>query len=204
MKGLLIKDLYTLTKQFKVFLVLIVVFSLIPGYSMSAFALCYSAMLPITALAYDERSKWDKLAAMLPYSIKNIVLSKYVLGYICVAIAATISAVGKIGYSLFTHAVINGDVVADLLPTLCVALILQAFNLPFMFKLGVEKGRLIFFLTTAIIVSSGMFFSKNIVDLTSTLTADTEILALILIIVTIVINIISISISERLYMTRES
>ena len=30
-------------------------------------------MMPITTLAYDERSKWDRYAAMLPYSPEQIV-----------------------------------------------------------------------------------------------------------------------------------
>ena len=64
----------------KIFLVLLVAFALIPGYSMSAFAVMYAAMLPMTALAYDERSKWDTLAAMMPYSTGALVLSKYLLG----------------------------------------------------------------------------------------------------------------------------
>lgn len=80
MKGLLLKDWYTLIKQMKIMLVLMLVFACVPGYSMAAFAVVYAAMLPVTALAYDERSKWDELAAMLPYSVKEIVGGKYVLG----------------------------------------------------------------------------------------------------------------------------
>ena len=66
MKGLLIKDWKTLLKQMKVMLVIVVVLACIPGTYMAAFALFYAAMLPITALAYDERAKWDELAAMMP------------------------------------------------------------------------------------------------------------------------------------------
>ena len=80
MKGLLLKDWYTLIKQMKIMLVLMLVFACVPGYSMAAFAVVYAAMLPVTALAYDERSKWDELAAMLPYSVREIVGGKYVLG----------------------------------------------------------------------------------------------------------------------------
>ena len=67
MKGLLLKDWYTLIKQMKIMLVLMLVFACVPGYSMAAFAVVYAAMLPVTALAYDERSKWDELAAMPPW-----------------------------------------------------------------------------------------------------------------------------------------
>ena len=85
MKGLLLKDWYTLIKQMKIMLVLMLVFACVPGYSMAAFAVVYAAMLPVTALAYDERSKWDTLAGMLPYADRERVLSRYVSGWAALA-----------------------------------------------------------------------------------------------------------------------
>ena len=79
MKALLKKDIFCVLKSMKVFLLVIVLFAAIPGFSASRFAIIYAAMLPLTALAYDERSKWDVLAATMPYSPLQIVLSKYVL-----------------------------------------------------------------------------------------------------------------------------
>ncbi|MEG2037837.1 MAG: ABC-2 transporter permease, partial [Ruthenibacterium sp.] len=62
MKGLLLKDFYVLWKQARVLLLLMLAFTVLPG--MSAFVILYAAMLPYTALAYDEQAKWDTLAAM--------------------------------------------------------------------------------------------------------------------------------------------
>ena len=80
MKALIKKDIFTVLKSMKVFLVIIILFSIIPGFSASSFAVVYASMLPLTALAYDERSKWDTLAATMPYSPWQIVGSKYALG----------------------------------------------------------------------------------------------------------------------------
>ena len=77
MSALLLKDYYVIFRQMKIFLLLILVFSCIPGTFYSTFAVVYASMLPYTALAYDERSKWDQLAAMMPYSARDVVLSKY-------------------------------------------------------------------------------------------------------------------------------
>ena len=96
MKGLLIKDWKTLLKQMKVMLVIVVVFVCIPGTYMAAFALFYAAMLPITALAYDERAKWDELAAMMPYTVKSIVGSKYVLGLTLVLPVLALSMLSRL------------------------------------------------------------------------------------------------------------
>ena len=81
MRGLIMKDMLTIAKQAKAFLILILFFAVIPSFSGSSFAMLYAAMMPISALAYDENCKWDQLAAMMPYSVRDIVLSKYLLGY---------------------------------------------------------------------------------------------------------------------------
>ena len=62
MKSLLLKDCYVITKQLKIFLVIIPVIALTTGGSMNALAILLGAVLPMTAIAYDERSKWEQLA----------------------------------------------------------------------------------------------------------------------------------------------
>ena len=76
MKALLLKDTYVIWKQMKIFLIIVLVFSAIPSSFNSAFAVIYAAMMPYTAMAYDERSTWDQMAAMMPYSPRDIVLDK--------------------------------------------------------------------------------------------------------------------------------
>jgi len=103
MKGLLIKDFFVISKQLKIFIAALIIFSIMPGYSLSVFAILYSGLLPITALAYDERSKWNNLAAMMPYSMGEIVFSKYLLGYICVFGISILSVLGGLIYSLISN-----------------------------------------------------------------------------------------------------
>ena len=57
MKGLLLKDFYTLLKQLKLYLVFIVILSVIPSMNMTSIGIVYAAMLPIAVIAFDERSK---------------------------------------------------------------------------------------------------------------------------------------------------
>ena len=56
MKGLLLKDFYVLLKQLKLYLVIIVILSVIPSLNMTSFGIIYAAILPITVIAFDERS----------------------------------------------------------------------------------------------------------------------------------------------------
>lgn len=83
MIGLIKKDLYVAERSGRMLLVLALVFSVVPGMGSfgSTYALMLALMMPLTSIAYDERSKWDRYAAMLPYTPGQIVWSKYLLSY---------------------------------------------------------------------------------------------------------------------------
>lgn len=143
MKSLLMKDCYVIVKQIKLFLLIIPIFALTSGGAMSIFAVFLCASLPITAIAYDERSKWNELAIMMPYSIKDLVVSKYLLGYLGIAGAVVLSYAGQvIGKILGIESIYNeGNVMVY---TILGALAFVAFNMWMLFKFGSEKGRFIF------------------------------------------------------------
>lgn len=157
MKGLFIKDLYTLTKQLKLFLVLILVFALWPDGGMVSFAVVYAGLLPITAMAYDEQSKWNQLAAMMPYTTFQLVFSKYLLGYFLLLGTCLISMVSQGLAALFTGGSVAFDAYGGIL---LVALILVAASLPLLFRFSVEKGRLVFLVLTAA-VAAGAYIAAD-------------------------------------------
>lgn len=197
MKGLLIKDWKTLLKQMKVMLAITALLACVPSTYMSAFALFYAAMLPITALAYDERAKWDELAAMMPYTAKAIVGSKYVLGLTLVLQVLVLSMLSR----LFVHSTpIVSEETMSLLITACLSLILMAIDLPFMFHFGVEKGRLIYILLTCGCVT---YFAMNTDDVIASLDTVSVYSALLMVLaITIVAFVISYTISVRVYRVR--
>lgn len=203
MKGLLLKDFYTLAKQTRIFIALILVFSCMPSNSMTGFAVIYSGLLPITALAYDERSKWNQLAAMMPYSIKNIVLSKYVLGYIAVSGAAILTMIVQAVINLVKRAPFDPESYLAIVIVVCFAFLLQSVNMPFMFQLGVEKGRLVFFVLIALFVVAGMTFGYNIVSFLRSVDFNLPLILIATVLFTIVINILSIKIAIRLYQRKD-
>ena len=168
MKGLLLKDILTLYKQTKIILLLMVVFACIPGLPTSAFAVFYGAMMPITALAYDERSKWDELAAMMPYSTRHVPLN--------------------------TETLISIPLVAS------GALLMMLIHLPLMFRLGVEKGRIIYILLTCGCVT---YFAMNTDDVIASLDTVSVYSALLMVLaITIVAFVISYTISIQVYRVR--
>ena len=143
MKALILKDTYVIWRQMKYFLILILIFSALPSGFNNAFAVIYTSMLPYTALAYDERSKWDQMASMMPYSSRDIVLCKYVFGWLCIGAAVVLSGLLQMALSLVVDRVfLPGVMVLSVLGAVCIL----AISLPLMFRMGVEKGRLAMFL----------------------------------------------------------
>ena len=203
MKGLLLKDWYTLIKQMKIMLVLMLVVACVPGYSMAAFAVVYAAMLPVTALAYDERSKWDQLAAMMPYSKRELVFSKYLLGYIGVALFSIITLVLQVAVGLIGKNGFSTEQGMTIFVTAAAALVLLAINLPFMFWLGVERGRVVFMIIIGVTVFLGMMSADSAKNLLANQTITESQLIVLSGSVTIFANVVSVFISSKIYRNKK-
>ena len=137
----------------RIFLLLVLVFSCIPGAFYSTFAVVYAAMLPYTALAYDERSRWDQMAAMMPYADRDIVLGKYVFGWLFTAAAAAATFVLQTVLAAVWSGA-EGPSVPVILLSVCVAVCILDITLPMMFRFGVEKARLAMFLIIFLVCAS--------------------------------------------------
>ena len=199
MKALLLKDTYVIWKQMKIFLLIILVFSAIPSGFNSAFAVIYAAMMPYTAMAYDERSKWDQMAAMMPYSTRDIVLGKYVFGWLCIAAAMVLSALFQ-GLLSFLGASLSLALLAmSALSGLCVL----AITLPVMFRFGVEKGWLAMFLIIFLVCgTAGGISSITISEGSGATFAVQNLLLLILLVAAVVLTAVSVPLSMRFYRER--
>ncbi|WP_019850240.1 ABC-2 transporter permease [Desulfitobacterium sp. PCE1] len=148
MKGLMIKDIFALKTQGKILLALLVfyaVYSIVfqnPSM-LAAMIILLCIMLPMTTMAYDEKSKWDKYALSMPIQRRTIVLSKY-----CFAIIAELLGVVIVGVLGGVIVFFTGEMeIRELLiMTLAlggVGLFLLAVILPILFKFGIEKARFI-------------------------------------------------------------
>ncbi|WP_313343199.1 ABC-2 transporter permease [Sedimentibacter sp.] len=157
MIGLIIKDLINLKKLSKVYL-LILLFYFIVGMAggnqdmFGGMIVMLAVMIPITALSYDEKNKWDRYALTMPLMRGTIVLSKYVLGLIFLIAAFTLALITNI---IFTEIILYENLMINL-TTFSVGIIMISFVLPIILKFGVEKGRIlmmiVFFTPVAIIV----------------------------------------------------
>ncbi len=199
MKALLYKDFRILWKSMKAMLLLIVIFCLIPNNSvmdMSLFFVVYTGMLPMSLLAYDERSHWDRLALMLPITPRDIVRSKYVTGWYLTLGAGVLYLIGRLVFERMPAR----EAVSSLALALAVSLLFQAVLYPVIFRMGVEKGRLtmgIMVAVTVFLCLQGKLFQIGGVNGKGLAGSEPILFA-----ASVAAVLISIRISERMYLCR--
>lgn len=144
MKALLIKDFLTLSKMIRTIVIIMLIVACVPQLNMAVFFMVYCSMLPITALGYDERTKWDMQAAMMPYRPLEIVLSKYVLGYVLLISSTALALLTGTIVTRITASPMTADQYLTVIIYAMATTVFQAVTLPLAFRFGTEKGRLIF------------------------------------------------------------
>ena len=162
MKGLLLKDCYLAWSHFKMYVVMVVAFSLLsaadPGNFFLVFYPCMlCGMIPVNLIAYDERSKWDTYTALLPFTRAQVVASKYIFGMIGQGIILSLVTVVNIVRMALSSGV-DWQYLFDLMGMMIMfASISVALPLPFIFRSGVEKGRMGYYVMIGLAgVSSGV------------------------------------------------
>lgn len=205
MIGLLIKDLLNIRKELKIYALFIAVYVAITFVSqdtniLMAVIAMMCVMMPLTAIAYDEKANWDKYSLTMPISRKEIVLSKYILGVGLATMGLIITSI----ISIFDNGIMT-DFIELPIVYWCLSIVLLSIILPIIIKFGAEKGRFIMmaviFLPTFIIV----LLSKVIPMDSITRTIDSLFnYATIIAILSIAISLtISISISFKIYNNKE-
>lgn len=140
MGGLILKDLYGLKQQLKIYIIIAVVWLLIAVTTrdmsfFSGLVMMFTFLVPITSLAYDEKSRFDAYALTMPVKRSDIVLSKYLLSLICGAVCALAG--------FFVNVICMNDIFETAVVTLillCVGIFFSSIVLPLLFRFGVEKG----------------------------------------------------------------
>lgn len=194
MRALMLKDIYVLLRQLKLFVIIMVIFALAFQENAVSFIIFYAAMLTVSSMAYDEQSKWPQLAMMLPYSIRDIVLSKYLLGWLMIG-----------GMTLLSMLQIFIDIeyVWVSLVVACVAISFMAVILPLVFWLGTEKGRMLMIALMAAIF--GIVSAIGYISIVYGLNLSTDNLIVLLIaclIGVVLLNAGSVMLSVKLYKRR--
>ena len=221
-KGLLKKDLYNLA-SYKTTLIIVVLFC---GMAIIGTDAIYwgsivigmiVGMISLSTFSYDEMAKSNRYILTLPVTRKEIVLEKYIL-----AIGATIlgSLLGFVLTLLIGNIMnyVRPDKVIDIsIDTLLATTIggffgvslIEAIQIPSIFKWGAEKGRIqmfiVIFVLALIVVGVGFLIEKSglSVDIAKLESALKNFGLIILVLLSFILYFISYKISYKIYKYKE-
>lgn len=196
MKALIMKDVYVLWKQMRMFMLVILLMAMVNNTFNAIFLVVWCSMLPYTAMAYDEQSHWDHLAAMMPYRKRDIVLSKYVLGWLCIGVISLFCLVMQTVIGFWSG---KTTTIPTLLVGIAVAILSLDLTLPMILRFGVERGRMIFL----VIIFGAAIGASVLLDGTNNLpTISTAAAGSVLVAASVILTVISVMVSMKLYETR--
>ena len=206
MIGLLKKDLYVADKTSRLLLVLALVFSMVPamGSFGSTYAMMLALMIPLNSIAYDERSKWDRYAAMLPYKMWQMVWSKYLLAYLFTLLAGAIIVLGAVVRGRITGSL---DWMETLEMTILVgisALFCTALGLPALYRFGSEKGRLAMILIMGVGVGIALGITGILGEVPELPELPLPVAALLLAALAVAVTYVSFRLSVHFYRRRQN
>ncbi len=166
MKGLLLKDYYLSVKYYKSYVLILFIFA---GMSIWAgsnpFLIGYPFML-IGMMApglqnMDEGCKWDVYCGAMPCTKRQIVTEKYLYGMIWSVLGLAIVAVAQLIRIGLNEDFYWSDLWGNLSVCLVMTFLYPAISMPFVFKLGAEKGRIFQYLVMGFGVGIATFLSMT-------------------------------------------
>ena len=165
MKGLLLKDWYMMKKYCRAYLLIAVVLIAVSLFSNdNMFFVFYPCllcgMIPVNLLGYDERSRWMQYSGTLPYTKTQIVSGKYLIGLLSQITILVATGVAQAAKMLIAHNFELGNFAVLMLLMLIVSTLTSSICLPFVFKLGVEKGRTAYYIMIGFVCGASVLASS--------------------------------------------
>lgn len=216
MKGLIIKDLCVIKNQMKSLLLVLALFIFLSIANKDVtFVLFlipfYMIMILITTFSYDEFNKWECYCNSLPLSRKEIVKAKYILFNASSLILIMLGILASFIIPNFIENITFESIFASVIGVAFGICLVISLLIPFYYKFGSQKGRIMLFLTIAIlalligaITSLDIFNNIELMNLINNLNnLSLGMFALLLIIVTVILMTISYYISIKIYSNKE-
>ena len=216
MKGLLLKDLLILKNQMRNVLMVIIGFVIISIMMKSYFYIAfvvpfYIVMLIISSFSYDELNNSNTYIIALPFSRKEIVKARYLLCLLSIITSFLIGLLLSIIIPVLNEEMEFANIFASTLASITGVIFVISLLIPFFYKFGVQKGRVMLFiaimtisLLIGIIISLFENSKLNIALFFNQL-EQINWMILILISITIILLILYISylISYKIYKNKE-
>lgn len=219
LKGLIIKDLLQLKSYKKTLIMFIMIFLItsltqenVEDVSMLIIMLTLGfGMFSIATFNYDEQAKADRYILTLPLTKKDIVLSKYILVICSTIVGAILGMIASfvIIFAMSKEMVNIKDMISLGLGGILGIGIVEAIQIPCIYKWGAERGRIQLLIVVAIItlLVGGLFFlgDKMNINLEENCVMDmlSNFLPIILVAITAIIYYFSYKVSYKIYSKKE-
>lgn len=151
MKGLILKDLLILKNLMRNILFAMLAFVLLSvmmkNYYYAGFIIpFYIVMLIISVFSYDELNNSNGNIITLPFSRKTIVKARYILSLINIGIALLIGLLLSLIIPLLNSDITFMSIFLSMCATVGGVIIVISLLIPFFYKFGVQKGRMMLFI----------------------------------------------------------
>ena len=151
MKGLLLKDLLILKNQMRNVLMVIIGFVIISIMMKSYFYIAfvvpfYIVMLIISSFSYDELNNSNTYIIALPFSRKEIVKARYLLCLLSIITSFLIGLLLSIIIPVLNEEMEFASIFASTLASITGVIFIISLLIPFFYKFGVQKGRVMLFI----------------------------------------------------------
>lgn len=173
MKGLLLKDLYMAVKYFRVYFLLALAVAaasfFVDGNPFYIYYPCFvCGMIPLSLQSYDEKSKWETFCQALPYTKAQIVSGKYIFG-LAIQLLVILPIAASQAFRMHQSGTFSWDIYLTMMGSLvAMGFAVSAIPMPFIFRYGVEKGRMAQYLMIAIfcggLVAASIWFGEALPD----------------------------------------
>lgn len=170
MKALLLKDWYLMKQYCRMVLLLELIFIAVSCVAPdNTFYLIYpivlASIISATLYSYDDRDGWLTFAATLPQPRSRLVTAKYLVTFfLSTSVVLLLLVVHGLRLILLGQPGLGtefGLLLVALLPMAGVGLLVSAFILPPMFKLGAEKGRIFYIVAVAVACAASVIFMND-------------------------------------------
>lgn len=164
MKGLLKKDWIMTWSTCRNLLLILILFLAVGGFGENnfffiAYPLIISSILTIQLCSYDEAFRWDRTAATLPVSRALVVSERYLIQLFFSAVVLVLTLALQV--LRFYRTGESNDLGAMFPVLLGLSLVGPSLMLPLIFKLGIQRARLGYFVLLGLIILSPMLLMNR-------------------------------------------
>lgn len=158
MTGLILKDFLILRKSLRAYLFMLLVYAAIAlagvwtADIVGVLMVVMVALLPMNVFAYDKQCNWDTYGLSLPVGRTKTVAARYLCVLLLCLFSVVLTAVAGVG--LYAAGRLEQPVVFLITCSIMglLAMLANAVMLPFLYKFGPERARLMLFGVMGVIV----------------------------------------------------